>query len=909
MEIKTKKANRLKKNQSSSILKRNQKIDLNITQKKASGTSSPYVVNLNELIKKQKEEKNTKKASAKTYYKENLYKFWTDKDDDFKNLGKIKDSDWEKIKVKIKNAKIAVFDIIKNIPEKIKTSIINLVKSRSRKRIREDIIIEIPAYQRMSNRGENPEIKTIQSKIKKKTKKIFTEERLNQLAIVNLAQLLIWLLAKILGSIKKLAAYANNLMPVSVKEKAQSWRENFAHAMIIKPPQNWRKALGFFMAMAFVLTVPIQAMTYYGNLQGKQNKILSFTMGAIGDLKSGGVSTTAFELDSAQAEFKKAEENFTAAEAEVNQINLIITNIIRTLPNEGKTFKSGEALIMAGKNISEISQSAAEIVKILTAADAITLTDKITAVREQFQLISPKLNETTKFLSRVEIEAIPEGAGEAFLKVQGTLPLLEKSLEELDDLAKLSLNILGQDRTKRYLFVFQNNNEIRPTGGFIGSFALVDIDRGKIKKMEIPAGGSYDLQGGLKKLIISPEPLHLINPQWQFQDANWFPDFPASAKKIIWFYEKSGGPTVDGVIALNTSLIKDLLKITGPIAMPDYGKTIDENNFIEETQKEVEIDYKIENKPKQFISDLAPKLIDKLLNLEKEKIVNTITVLRDSLQKKNIILYATDPAAEQSIAELGWAGEIKSSPLQSDYLYIVNTNISGGKTDLSIKQKINHQSTILDDGSIINRLTITRMHTGTKDDIFTKAKNIDYLRIYVPEGSTLVSANGFSEPQANLFVQPDKSLAVDTDLKDIEGDFITDPASGTTINSEFSKTVFANWIEIKPGETKTVTLEYKLPFLFKITPKPIATEDDWITKIKKEFGFYEEKPNLTYYAFLNQKQPGVENVEFTSTLALPQNLQVVFKYPDNLTLDSNNLLLSNSIFDRDQSYGLILKEK
>jgi hypothetical protein len=909
MEIKTKKINRLKKNPSSSVFRKNGEVDLNITQKKYSSASSPYVVNLNELIKKQKEEKNTKKISAKTYYKENLYKFWTDKDDDFKNLGKIKNSDWEKLNTKIKNAKKAVSDSIKNIPEKIKTAAISLIKSKSRNRIKEDIIIEIPAYQRILNRGENPEIKPLQSKIKKKTRKIFTKKRLNQLAIVNLAQLFIWLLIKILESIKKSAAYTNNLIPASIKEKVQSLKENIAHAITIRPPQNWRKALGFFMAVAFVLTVPIQAMTYYGNLQGKQNKILSFTMGALGDLKSGGMATTAFELDSAQADFKKAEENFTAAEEEVNQINLVITNIIRTLPNEGKTFKSGEALIMAGKNISEISQSTAEIVKILAADDTTSLTDKITAAREQFQLISPKLDLTAEFLSRVEIEAIPEGAREAFLKVQGTLPLLQKSLEELDDLARLSLNILGQDRTKRYLFVFQNNNEIRPTGGFIGSFALVDIDRGKIKKMEIPAGGSYDLQGGLKQLVVSPEPLHLINPQWQFQDANWFPDFPASAKKIIWFYEKSGGPTVDGVVAINTSLMKDLLKITGSIAMPEYDKTIDENNFIEETQKEVEIDYKVKDKPKQFIADLAPKLIDRIFNLDKEKIVDIIPILRDSLRKKNIILYATDPAAEQSIAELGWAGEIKSSPLQSDYLYVVNTNISGGKTDLSIKQKINHQSTILDDGSIINRLTITRTHTGTKDNIFTKAKNIDYLRIYVPEGSTLESANGFSQPQANLFVEPDASLAIDTDLKDIEGDFTTDLASGTTINNEFGKTVFANWLELEPGETKTVTLEYKLPFLFKITPKPAVAEDNWIMKIKKEFGFYEEKPNLTYYAFLNQKQPGVENIEFTSTLALPQNLQVVFKYPDSLTLNSNNLLLANSTFDRDQSYGLILKEK
>lgn len=909
MKTKIKKTTRLKKTAKSSLIGKDQKIGLNITAKRTSNAGSPYVINLNELIKKQKEEKKIKQTSAKTYYKENLYKFWTDKEDDFKNLGKNNPSDWQRTITKIKFSKISTADFVKNILQKTKTSLSDFTIFKRDKKTKQDIIIEVPAYQRISSRSDDFEIKSVEAKPKKKTSKIFTPERMNQLAIVNLAQLLLWSAVNSGQFLKRIGGAINGLIPFFIKNKIKSAKENIARLIALRPPQNWQRALGLFMGLAFVLTVPIQAMTYYGNLQGKQNKILSFTMGALGQLKSGGAATTAFEFDSAQSEFKKAEDNFTAAEDEINQINLVITNIIRALPNEGKTFQSGEALIMAGKNISEISQSAAEFVEILTASNDSSLTDKIAAAKEKLDLISPKLDETAELLSRVDIKAIPEGAKEALEKVQGALPLLQKSLEELNGLADLSLKILGQNSTKRYLFIFQNNNELRPTGGFMGSFALVDIDRGQIKKMEIPAGGSYDLQGGLKSLVISPEPLHLINPQWQFQDANWFPDFPTSAKKIIWFYEKSGGPTVDGVIALNTSLMKDLLKITGPIAMPEYGKIIDENNFIEETQKEVEVDYKVKEKPKQFIADLAPKLMDKIFKLDRDKIIDAIPVLRDSLQKKNIMLYAEDPTAEQSITDLGWAGEIKSSPLQSDYLYVVNTNISGGKTDLAIKQKIDHQSIIQNDGSIIDRLTITRTHTGDKDDIFTKAKNIDYLRIYVPLGSALESASGFDKPDEKLFIQPDASLAADADLQDIEGDFTIDSASKTTINNEFGKTVFANWLMLKPGETKTVTLEYKLPFLFKVTPKPVEAADNWITKIKKEFGFYEEKPNLTYYAFLNQKQSGVENTEFTSALALPQNLQVVFKYPDDLTLDYNNLLTSNSAFDQDQSYGLILKEK
>ena len=90
----------------------------------------------------------------------------------------------------------------------------------------------------------------------------------------------------------------------------------------------------------------------------------------------------------------------------------------------------------------------------------------------------------------------------------------------------------------------------------------------------MPPGGVYDLQGNLEVLLSSPEPLHILNANWQMQDANWFFDFPTSAKKLMWFYEKSGGPTVDGVIAINSNILPKLLAITGPIELSEFNLTI-----------------------------------------------------------------------------------------------------------------------------------------------------------------------------------------------------------------------------------------------------------------------------------------------------------------------------------------------
>jgi len=78
--------------------------------------------------------------------------------------------------------------------------------------------------------------------------------------------------------------------------------------------------------------------------------------------------------------------------------------------------------------------------------------------------------------------------------------------------------------------------------------------------MEVPSGGGYDTEAGLTEFIAAPEPLHLVDPLWHFWDANWWPDWEKSAKKLMWFYEKSDGPTVDGVISITPTVIEKIIR-------------------------------------------------------------------------------------------------------------------------------------------------------------------------------------------------------------------------------------------------------------------------------------------------------------------------------------------------------------
>lgn len=210
------------------------------------------------------------------------------------------------------------------------------------------------------------------------------------------------------------------------------------------------------------------------------------------------------------------------------------------------------------------------------------------------------------------------------------------------------------------------------------------------------------------------------------------------------------------------------------------------------------------------ISDFIPELLNKILSTQNnsEQFLKTLEILNESLSKKDIMFYSNNSDLQKDILKNNWAGEIKSIN-NGDYLAVVNANINGG-SDKNIEQSINLQTQILDDDSIINTVKITR--TYLENDGF--AKNLNYIKIYVPKGSAFLEIKGFKKLPVSMFkVSPEEAL-IDEDLLKTQKQILIDEATETRIGQEFDKTVFGNWIEVKSGESATIMFKYKLPFKF-----------------------------------------------------------------------------------------------
>lgn len=566
-------------------------------------------------------------------------------------------------------------------------------------------------------------------------------------------------------------------------------------------------------------------------------------------------------FESARQFFDQASKRFTLLGGPLLDVTRYISPL-SPLSSGRHAVEAGKYFALAGKPLSQLIEVATQSKKAYAQGEKISLLDLMAQSKESLREVQRLLALAQEELMLVSIGDIPKDKQEKFLQVKDGLPALLGILSGFEKNERIIEELLGGNGPRTYLFLLQNNHEMRATGGFIGTYALVDINQGVIRRFFVD--GIFNPDGQLKENIIPPKPIQKISAGWSLHDSNWFPDFPASAEKAISFYEKTGGPTVDGVITLTPTVMQKLLAVIGPISMPQYGLTVDADNFIPVLQEQVEVKYDKElNQPKKILADLTRLLIEKAFALQDRATTGRIAeALVSGLNEKHMLLYVRQPDFERLIDEVGWSGRILET--SKDYLAVIHSNINGYKTDGVIDERIMHEAKIGDDGSIVDTVTVTRTHRGgdTPYDWWNKV-NADYVRIYVPKGSLLIASEGTTwEFPAPPLDYARLGFKKDADVDREESAEVVDQKTGVRISEDAGKTVFGAWAYVSPKESVTLRFQYRLPF--RLDPKALALGDP------------------QSYAVLFQKQSGSPGSALLMSVTYPESFHVIWQTEPNL---------------------------
>ncbi len=662
------------------------------------------------------------------------------------------------------------------------------------------------------------------------------------------------------------------------------------------------------LVLFIISTVPTSAATYYQNLKNGQQTIVEHGTNGFTELAHSGKQLIGGDLASAANSTELAIDNFNQALGVLSKHGLL-ASAAGLIPGVNNQVESGGKLLLAGQAIALGNSILLSGLASLTEAPTTAPTARLASLVGFIETALPNYEHGLNNLAGVDPKILPPAYQEAFINFRTAFGAAVHDLRNLTELGKTLPTMFGGAGLRRYLLIFQNPHELRPTGGFMGSFAILEIKDGAIVKLEVPPGGTYDLQGQLDTYVEPPAPLLLTNKRWEFQDANWFPDFPTSAEKILWFYRHSRGLTADGVIAMNASVLERLLTIIGPVTDDKRQLTLSSASALTTIQNIVEQGpEKAAHRPKQILSDLTPQLLKSLQSLPPEQWLSVLFNLEEALDQKEIQAYVTDTAQQSNLQSFGWDGRVLPTSPGQDYLFAVNANIQGQKSDAKITQTISHQAVVQADGSVIDTVVITREHQGAVGAKMYGAPNSSFLRLYVPLGSELLSAAGFSWPDEKHFRAPDPWSTKDTLLASIEKPIATDPVSGTRVTAEFNKTVFGNWVMTNPGEVSRVQFAYRLPFKVFSPTSPSADQTaNLSSKSLSVLSSLLPSAQTSQYQLVAQRQSG-SNSNFLSQIIFPTGWTSAWSSGENLTLADNGAAISPLPLTHDSIWSLVMEK-
>lgn len=430
-----------------------------------------------------------------------------------------------------------------------------------------------------------------------------------------------------------------------------------------------------------------------------------------------------------------------------------------------------------------------------------------------------------------------------------------KSYSDLIDKAKTASYLMPQitavDSRKVYLILLQNNMELRPTGGFIGSYARVEFQNGRIQKISVD--DIYNLDGQLTSHVEPPIEIKndLAQKDWFLRDSNFDPDFPTSARQAEFFYNKEAGELVNGVIAMDLSASAKLIEAVGGLNLTDYNEKIGENNLFEKAITHAEVNFFPGSLAKKnYLTTLQTQLLNKIFFLSDQNWPSIVQALGTSLEQKHLLIYLADPQVFSYIASQDWAGimprQAKSIDGQmEDFLAPVEANLGANKANYYLERSYRLETTITRQKEISHHLVINYKN-NSPSTVFPAGPYKNRLRIYLPAGSKLTKATwGEVEitPQVSTF-------------------------------SDYGRTGFSVLVQVEPKQQKSLMIDYQLA-------KPLNFKDNlnnYSLDLIKQAGTDKDKFewDLTYPIDLsvqsqNESLPGLGNQEVTFATTLEKN--------------------------------------
>ena len=451
------------------------------------------------------------------------------------------------------------------------------------------------------------------------------------------------------------------------------------------------------------------------------------------------------------------------------------------LPVIGNYYKDGQQVLIIAKEgieTTEILIQAIEPYKDFlgikggATSSEKTTEDRITFLTESVEGLVPYLDQIETKIAAIQSAANQIDASRYpdefkgyvlksnIVKLQELISEVEKYVKDGKPIIGKISWLLGKDSPRKYLVVFQNDGELRPSGGFWTAYSTLIVKDGKVTPGT--ASNIYDLDDRINSRVSAPRLIkayHINVPYLNLRDSNLSPDFPTDAKIFLEQYTKAMGSKdkFDAVIAIDTNLLVDMVKILGRLDTRVGTFTSDPDKRCDGCPSIIyELEWisgrprnYIEKNRKDFLNPLMSSLLANLMGAEKSKMGSIIETGLRNINEKHVLFYFPDEEMQNIGSLINITGKIIDVDKTVDYIHLNDANFASAKSNIFITQKIKHDITIKN-GVAEHKVSITYENPAPasncnleKGDLCLNAAQYrDLFRFYVPVGSKLIKMTG-----------------------------------------------------------------------------------------------------------------------------------------------------------------------
>ncbi|MDQ4071236.1 MAG: DUF4012 domain-containing protein, partial [Actinomycetota bacterium] len=463
---------------------------------------------------------------------------------------------------------------------------------------------------------------------------------------------------------------------------------------------------------------------------------------------------SARDLTAARADLATAHEAFTETREEMSALGPVAA-VARRIPVLGNQVKAVDTFASAGVNLAQAGQ------QLVDAADTIVnprdqqlpISDAMDALRSTQQSLGPAVAAVTS-----AADDVAELKGRFLLgplsrardDLATRLPRIRDRATSAEQGLTALMTFAGDSAPKRYLFLSQNPDEVRPTGGFIGTYGVLTADAGRLRLERYDA-----IEEWTRSRPQADVPAEQAGPPFQYGlpqrrtlgNVNNIPDWPQVAQLAANLWRAGGEPPVDGVISFTPGFMAHVLSVVGPVSVPAYDETVDAENLHDRLEFHVRRVVPREGTHrKDFIAAVAEVVMRKLLDAPASHWEPQGAAMGKAFDNRQAMAWSADPVVARVLADRGWDGAFPVTDgdffYNSEFQYVA-------KNARGIRRVYDHHVTLRADGGA--RITTTLTLTNTlPPDLLSNLSTLAYMTVYGPQGAVLDQAAsdpfGFKEP-------------------------------------------------------------------------------------------------------------------------------------------------------------------